>query len=160
MIGLCICCTFQEMPRISVDTNGKISSLFFLCLSVWQIVHFQQVFSIYLVGCRGVFFLGTASPLLSLHWMFLEVSTVSALLLIWDLNIFPEKRCPWWFIFCQLWYDISLSRVWVSLYRHHQLSWGIVSKASILDKNQLAVCQTQHIFFMGSTHRNMFWLIR
>ena len=98
MIGLCICCTFQEMPCISVDTNGKISSLFFLCLSVWQIVHFQQVFSIYLVGCRGVFFLGTASPLLSLHWMFLEVSTVSALLLTWDLNIMCKLQKEYWIL--------------------------------------------------------------
>jgi len=82
----------------------NFQSVFFLCLSVWQIVHFQPIFSIYLVGCR-VFF--KTLPLLSLPSMFYEVSTIRVLLLICDLKILPEKRCPWWFIFCQLQYDIS-----------------------------------------------------
>ena len=111
---------------------------------------FSTVLSIYLVGCSS----SSKTPsLLSLHWMFCwSFCYQRPAVNMWSEHI-PREEIP-------------LMIYLVSYYIFHHLECEFIQAASVMlgdsfrKKTNLQSVKTQHIFFMGSTNRYMFWLIR
>ena len=149
--------SLMEWYMHSFQISEKISSVFVVCLALGHISHFWHI----LRGCRGSWFPFCRILLLQCECflMFLQ----SALLLVCGLNYVSFQRkqkgtCLMIFLLLpvRILQHPLCNRVYISnikqmgRYFQRPASW---------DENQLTVCQTQHIFIIG-TNTYMFWLNR